>query len=175
MKKLYERMQNNLEISFIEFLNDVEYDLINKHHYSDAKIYTFLGGSQRFGYATKKSDTDFFVYVYGLLNPFDNINSPLTLIDDFRGYMYFNDFRIDSNDHEHYPDADFLFKHKYQNIHVVVILSESAWETLEYRHKRIAKYLEDNPQVVSFIKELKTRIPDIKGSAIYKILFSLSL
>ena len=171
MNRLYERMQNALETSFIQFLNDVEHDLIHKFHYQSIKIHCFLGGSQRFGYATKKSDTDFFVYVN---NSFMDHHNSLSSIDDFKGYMFFNDFVIDSDNSEHYPNADLLFKHKYQNIHVVVILSESTWEVLRDRHRGIAEYLENNNQVTEFITRLKNSIPEIKGGTIYRILSALS-
>lgn len=140
------------------------------HHILRARwIEWFIGGSYRFGYHNESSDLDFFV--------FWNDNDERVEIP-FHNYLIMNGFNpINPANMVEYPHhGTRVFKHGKYDIHVIIFENHMRWKALELNHNNIEKYLKDNPQIVSFIKEMKGKFNNefsFKGKWIYKTLIEL--
>ena len=124
---------------------------------------SFLGGSQRFKFNTFMSDIDLFYYTSKAENVIQNV-------------LYRNNFSKIESYQEHVgissTNTSMCWYHKTLNVHIILINDFSYYQKLEKEHIEVSKYLDKNPEVLEFIKELKSRSP-IKGKFIYKSLLKM--
>ena len=132
----------------------------------------FLGGSTRFGYASKDSDIDFFVYP----------DSPPSE-DELYHLLFVNGFRkVEGMDLDHDGYGGLTYYNKKFNIHVIVSPTLQEWEELRNKHEKIDKFVTDNPKIVEFIKGFKCLVNNNldgnsmkgKGRYIFRALLELA-
>ena len=130
---------------------------------SDNTIRVFIGGSRRFGYATEKSDIDFFIYKRERkINFEDKINWKL-LSSGFK--------LISSEDHSSagYPIGDLYSWNGV--VHILVMYAESQFEELKLEHDHLVVFLDDHPLLIGIIADLKNN--ELNGANVYRHLLQL--
>jgi len=105
----------------------------------------FPGGSRRFGYHTKTSDVDFFVYY----------NDLSILAQELTEYGFERDCR-----ELHYPTILYTFRNI---IHIGVYTDKHQFLTEKERNNRVARYLTANPEIGKILKLITLRSTERDG------------
>jgi len=113
----------------------------------------FIGGSSRFGYNTPNSDLDIAIL--------DTSGDILSIVRDLggEGNWDLKGRRYISNLAE-----VFLFGGK---VHFIIFTKLEGYLSLKKEHEEINSFLKENPVLLNFLKEYKTKVGKTNGTIIY--------
>lgn len=121
--------------------------------YTTDKVRFFQGGSRRFGWVTKYSDWDYFVYIH-----------PNIRVIVIKALAMFGIKEV-KNDYSHVGS---LYGNESETIHVCIFNDQDEWRMARDEHIKVEEWLKDKPLIVEYIKQVK--FMGIKGNVLYKSL-----